>query len=153
MFFPSQFLSLLFHDSLSCQFAGVKVIRGLDQDTANSNAWQVWARISLFLNTSGRIDLTLEEVADVGCRTSLLEVRRLLRFERNPEFVKNSQEMASTGQDIFILVRKGKEEWFPLPRSRLMNLFSLPKTSPGRIGTCWCAAWGSGSLWVWQGRC
>ena len=60
--------------------------------------------------------------------------------------------MAWLANIICILVRKGKEEWFPLPRSWLMNIFSLPKTSPGRIGKCWCAAWGSGSLWVWQGR-
>ena len=50
---------------------------------------------------------------------------------------KHSQEMASMTKIIMIciLVRKGKEEesWFPLPRSQLMNLFSLPKHRQGEL--------------------
>ena len=59
--------------------------------------------------------------------------------------------MASTTKSICILVRKGKEEesWIPLPRS---SRFKNIGRENWKMLVCNLAAWGSGSLWVWQGR-
>ena len=53
---------------------------------------------------------------------------------------------------LCILVQKGKGGIMVSASLVLTEPLLASKTSPGRIGKCWYAAWGSGFLWVWQGK-
>jgi len=121
-----------------------------------------------FFEYFGQDRPTLEEVIDIGCWTSLLEVRRLLRFKRNSEFIQgqpgNGFDDHVAGCEEELMAMRGQDQlsvyFSPKGKGGIMVSASLvltepllaSKTSPGRIGKCWYAAWGSGSLWVWQGK-
>ena len=121
-----------------------------------------------FFEYFGQDRPTLEEVIDIGCWTSLLEVRRLLRFKRNSEFIQgqpgNGFDDHVAGCEEELMAMRGQDQlsvyFSPKGKGGIMVSASLvltepllaSKTSPGGIGKCWYAAWGSGSLWVWQGK-